>query len=349
MTQLRIGLIGCGRIAQAVHLPILQSLHGAQLVAIADADAGNRAIASERASDCTLFGDFQELIDNAAIDAAVICLPPHLHTSSAIAAFKARLHVYVEKPLAPSMPEALAMIAAWKAAGTIGMMGFNFRFHPQVQAVRAQLQRNVIGKILAVRGSFTILPHEMPGWKQQRSTGGGVLLDLASHHVDLVRHLLDEPVVQVFASTRSLVAEGDNATVQLTMASGVSVQLLVSLGSVEENRMEVFGSEGKLVMDRLELLALQHVKATMRGARITRVRRALEALNPRLLIRSPGFEPSFALALKSFVDAASGGAFAGPDLLAGRESLAVIEAAERAATSGISQVVPVLSDSAVLS
>jgi len=347
MTQLRIGLIGCGRIAQAVHVPVLQSLHGARLVAIAEADAGNRTTAGRLAPDCTLLGDFQELIDAAAVDAVVICLPPHLHAAAAIVAFEAGLHVYVEKPLAPSMSEAAAIIAAWRTAGTVGMMGFNFRFHPQAQAVREQLQRNAIGKVLAVRGSFTILPHEIPEWKQHRSSGGGVLLDLASHHVDLVRYVLDEPVVQAFAATRSVVGEGDNAAVQLTMRSGASVQLLVSLGSVDENRLEFFGSEGKLVMDRLELLAPQRVNATMRGARVTRIRRALGALNPRLLLRSPGFEPSFALALQAFANAASGGPFTGPDLVDGLESLIVIEAAERAAASGVSQTIPEASERAL--
>jgi len=318
---------------------MLQSLATAKLVAIAEADPVNRAAAGRLAPTCTLFEDFQDLLRSGAIDAVVICLPPHLHAASAIAAFQARLHVYVEKPLAPSMHEGAAVVSAWQAAGTIGMMGFNFRFHPQVRAVRAHLERHAIGRMLAVRGSFTILPHAIPGWKQHRSLGGGVLLDLASHHIDLVRYLLGEPVVQAFATTRSLATEGDNATVQLTMASGVSVQLLVSLGSVEENRIELFGSEGKLVIDRSELIAPQLVHATLQGARATRVRRAIGMLNPRRLLRSPGFEPSFALALKSFVDAASGGPFSGPDLFEGVACLAVIEAAERAAVSGISQTV----------
>lgn len=339
MTPPRIGIIGCGRIAQAVHVPMLQSIASAKLVAIAEADPVNRAAAGRLAPGCRLFEDFQELIKSGGVDAVVICLPPHLHASCAIAAFKAKLHVYVEKPLAPSVHEAAAVVSAWQAAGTTGMMGFNFRFHPQVQAVRAQLRRHAIGNLLAVRGSFTILPHEIPDWKQHRSSGGGVLLDLASHHIDLVHYLLNEPVTQAFATTRSLVAEGDNATVQLTMASGVSAQLLVSLGSVDENRIELFGSEGKLVVDRAELIAPQHVHATLQGARATRVRRAIQALHPRRLLRSPGFEPSFALALRTFAKAASGGPFSGPDLNDGVANLAVIEAAERAAVSGIAQTV----------
>jgi len=152
---------------------MLQSLATAKLVAIAEADPVNRAAAGRLAPTCTLFEDFQDLLRSGAIDAVVICLPPHLHAASAIAAFQARLHVYVEKPLAPSMHEGAAVVSAWQAAGTIGMMGFNFRFHPQVRAVRAHLERHAIGRMLAVRGSFTILPHAIPGWKQHRSLGGG--------------------------------------------------------------------------------------------------------------------------------------------------------------------------------
>jgi len=82
-----------------------------------------------------------------------------------------------------------------------------------------------------------------PEWKRSRDTGGGVLLDLASHHVDLVQHLLGDPVVRVYATTRSLRGEGDHAAVQLELASGAMAQIFVSLGTVDENRMEIVGTE----------------------------------------------------------------------------------------------------------
>ena len=262
----------------------------------------------------------------------VICAPPHLHAPTAVAAFDAGLHVYLEKPLAPSLAEAEPAVQAWQRARTIGMIGFNFRFHPQIARIRER-SAILIGDPLAVRAIFSILPHELPEWKRTRRTGGGVLLDLASHHVDLVHDLLGDEVTRVYASTRSLRGEHDHAGVQLELASGVIAQLFVSLGTVDENRLEIVGTDGKLVMDRTELLRPEHVPATQQGARARRLARALVALEPRRVLRSPGAEPSFAAALSAFVWSASGNAFAGPDLFDGVRNLAVIEAAERSLTS----------------
>lgn len=334
MTPLRVGVIGCGMIARAVHLPVLRSVPGTNVVALAESLDANRGAAAALAPGATCYADYRDLISSATVDAVVICLPPHLHAPSAIAAFEAGLHVYLEKPLAPSAAEAARVIAAWRVAGTIGMIGFNFRYHPQVQQIRHRLERGEIGTVLGARSVFSILPHTLPEWKRSRDQGGGALLDLASHHVDLIHYLLGDPVVRAFGSVRSQHGEGDHAALQLELASGAFVQTYVSLGTVDENRLEIIGTKGKLVMDRTELLVSDHVPATLLGARARRIRRAVTALDPRRLLRSPGAEPSFAAALTAFVRAASGGEFEGPDLTDGARNLAVVEAAERAAVSG---------------
>ena len=329
MAPLRIGVIGCGQIARAIHLPVLRRIPDARVVAVAEPVESNRLAAAALAPGAAVFTDYQELLRAGRVDAVVICVPPHLHAASAIAAFEAGLHVYLEKPLAPSVDDAAPVVDAWRRAGTVGMVGFNFRFHPQATRIRQRLRDGAIGTPLGVRAIFSILPHELPEWKRARKTGGGVLLDLASHHVDLVHHLLDDEVVRVFASSRSVRGEADHAAVQLELASGVMAQLFVSLGTVDEHRVEIVGTEGKLVMDRVELMRPEHVPATQRGARARRLARALAALEPQRVLRSPGAEPSFAAALEVFVWSASGNAFAGPDLLDGVRNLAVIEAAER--------------------
>ena len=336
MTHLRIGVIGCGQIARAIHLPVLRRIADARVVAVADPDEAARASAARLAPGARVFTDHEELIHAGGLDAAVICVPPHLHAPAAIAAFDAGLHVYLEKPLAPSLAEGERVVEAWRRSRKVGMMGFNFRFHPQVERIRQRVRDGDVGTPLGARTVFTILPHELPEWKRVRGTGGGVLLDLASHHVDLVQYLLDDPVKRVYASTRSLRGEGDHAAVQLELASGAMAQIFVSLGTVDENRVEVVGTSGKLVMDRTELLRPDHVPATQRGARLRRLRRTLAGLEPRLVLRSPGAEPSFDAALRAFVWSASGNTFVGPDIGEGAANLAVIEAAERSAASGAS-------------
>ena len=339
MTPLRIGAIGCGRIARAVHLPLLGRLPDARVVAIAEPDEPSRVAASAIARGATAYADYGDLLRAGGLDAVVVCVPPHLHAPVATASFDAGLHVYLEKPIALTVAEGEQLVAAWRRARTIGMIGFNFRFHPQVLRIRERLRDSAIGTPLGVRAIFSILPHELPEWKRARRDGGGVLLDLASHHIDLVHYLLDDPVTRVFASTRSLAGEGDHAAVQLELASGVMAQLFVSLGTVDEHRMEIVGTAGKLVMDRTELVRPDHVPATQQGARARRLVRALSALEPARVLRSPGTEPSFAAALGAFVWSASGNAFGGPDLLDGLRSLAVVEAAERSAASGAAESV----------
>jgi myo-inositol 2-dehydrogenase/D-chiro-inositol 1-dehydrogenase len=340
VTPLRIGVIGCGRIARAVHLPVLGRLPDARVVAIAEPDEPSRVAAAALVRGATAHADYGELLRAGGVDAVVICVPPQLHVPVATAAFDAGLHVYLEKPIAPTVAEGERLVEAWRRARKVGMIGFNFRFHPQVTRIRERLGDGAIGTPLGVRSVFSILPHELPAWKRARRLGGGVLLDLASHHIDLVHFLFDDdPVVRVFASMRSLAGEGDHAAVQLELASGVMAQLFVSLGTVDENRVEIVGTAGKLVMDRTELVRPDHVPATQRGARARRLARALSALEPARVLRSPGTEPSFAAALGAFVWSASGNAFGGPDLLDGLRSLAVIEAAERSTASGSAEAV----------
>jgi len=333
MPPLRIGVIGCGQIARAIHLPVLGRMPQVRIVALAEPVDASRAAAAAIAPAAKAYSDYRELLHAGGLDAVVICAPPHLHAPCAIAAFDAGLHVYLEKPLAPSLADAEPAVQAWLRAGTVGMLGFNFRFHPQIARIRERLRDGAIGDPLAVRTIFSILPHELPEWKRTRHSGGGVLLDLASHHIDLVHHLLGEDVTRVYASTRSLRGENDHAAVQLDLASGVIAQLFVALGTVDENRLEIVGTEGKLVMDRTELVRPEHVPATQQGARARRLARALVALEPRRVLRSPGAEPSFTTALSVFVWSASGNAFAGPDLFDGVRNLAVIEAAERSLAS----------------
>lgn len=319
------------------HLPALRAL-GQTVVAIADASAQQRLAASQFAPNAQQFDTAEALLNGVKVDAVVIGLPPALHAAGALQAFAMGAHVYVEKPLATSMSETHSLLSAWRAAGTAGMVGFNFRFHPQVQAMRSRLRAGEIGTPLTVRSTFSIVPHERAGWKRTRATGGGVLLDLASHHLDLIPYLLGEPAVRVSAVVRSLDSEADHASLQLEFASGVSAQLFASLSGVEEHRIEVFGTRGKLVMDRTELRTPLHVRASQQGARRHRVERVIKQLDPRLILRSPGVEPSFQSALSSFVSTASGGDAGGAieraDLLDGARAQALIDAAERSALSG---------------
>ena len=337
--RLRVGLMGAGRVARRFHLPILSSLPGIDLVAIADPAADARDACRTFAPRAAFHADFAGMLASTLLDAVVICLPPALHSRAAVASFAQGLHVYVEKPLATSAGEGREALDAWRRAGTVGMVGFNSRFHPLALAMKQALACGRVGEVTTIRSTFCATHRALPDWKRERDQGGGALLDLASHQVDLVRFLVGAEVVEVSALVRSVHSEVDTAVAALRLSSGSLVSLCTSLAAVEEDRLEFNGSRGQLVLDRYRSSRLQETPARRDFRLPARLGSALEILGrmPRTLRDAafPPREPTFAHALGAFVAAIRGRRPAAPDLDDGMASLAVVLAAERSAREGI--------------
>jgi myo-inositol 2-dehydrogenase/D-chiro-inositol 1-dehydrogenase len=335
VSPLRVGIIGCGRIVRLAHLASLQRHPDVRVVAIADPDPVSREFCSRHAPEARWFPTFDGLLAEVTIDAAVIAVPAPLHLREATRAFETGLHVYLEKPIATSVGDGEAIVAAWRRAGTVARIGFNCRFNRLYRELRLRIAGGTIGKPLAVRSSLTASWPEEATWRLAASSGGGALLELASHHVDLLRFLFDVEVVSSRAETWSNRGPDEAAMLQLRMANGVQAQTLVCHGTVEEDRVEVYGSEGKLVVDRYNSLAVEAVPVLATGGIGSALRRATRELS-RIgygfeKARATGNEPSFAASLAAFVTAAREGRDGAPSLEDGLASLRVIEAARAGA------------------
>ena len=125
----RVGLIGCGRVAQERHLPALESLSSAKVVAVADIDANRLEMVANRFQVVRRATDFRTLVDDPDIDALAVCVPAQRHVVVAIAALAAGKHLLIEKPLALDLEECDLLIE--KAAKSISKVtvGFNLRWH----------------------------------------------------------------------------------------------------------------------------------------------------------------------------------------------------------------------------
>jgi predicted dehydrogenase len=158
------------------------------------------------------------------------------------------------------------------------------------------------------------------------------LLDLASHHADLIRFFFGQEVREIFASLRSLRSEDDSAMLQLKLSDGLMVQSFFSISSVEEDRFEVYGQTGKLFVDRYLSLCVEIYGPTLDSIRPKQLWHRLKTLIhiPYLLkkIRAPGHEPSYREALTHFITAARAHRRATPDFYDAYRTLMVIEAAE---------------------
>jgi len=338
MAKLKVGLIGCGWLAQSVHLRILTHMPDVEVVALAEPDAQRQVEASRRVPRADVCGSYHELLKMPQVEAVLICVPTALHAEVAVAALEQGKHIYLEKPLATNLDEAQRVMAAWRRAGVVGMTGFNYRFNPLFQSACQTIRSGRLGALVGVCTAFSTASHSLPAWKRARESGGGVLLDLASHHVDLVRFLFDQEVQRVSAEVRSQGADQDTAVLQLRLEDGLPIQSFFSFNSIDEDRFDIYGQAGKLTIDRYRSWDVEITDAGRTPLHLQRMTQKLKSFVnvPYLFnkMRSPWHEPSFREALSRFVSATCGGEKASPDLLDGYRSLEVIWAAEQSAQTG---------------
>lgn len=339
MRNVNIGLVGCGRIATLVYLDVLRKLPGVSLTAVAETDTAQMEKAGRAAPQAAFYTDYRELLTNPDINAVIICLPNHMHAEAAVSAFKSGKHVYLEKPIAANTEEAATILKAWNNSNLVGMTGFNLRFNPVYMSLKKHIESGAVGEITCVRTVFSYRRREFPEWRKHRDTGGGALLDIGSHHVDLVRYALDTDITQVSATTRSHITEGDNSTCEFKTSEGVEVQSYYSITSIDEDKIEVFGTRGKLTADRLNSILRVEISDTQRTGLVSQIRSdiglLLRSRNLKDTIFFPGKEPSFASAIGHFISSIRAGTAASPDLLDGYNSLRIVTAAEESARTGL--------------
>ncbi len=206
---IRVGVIGVGVMGYN-HARVLGDLPGAQMVGIADPDEAQRGKVAALLG-CTAVASVDELIA-LGVDALVIAAPTHLHHDVALAAIAAGKHVLVEKPIAPTVAEAEAIVAAAKAKGVALMVGHVERFNPAVEAVKNAIRGEEILSIGITRvGPFP-----------PRMSNVGVVIDLAVHDIDLICHFTGSHIAEVQPQVKAAVADREDiALLQFRTANGV--------------------------------------------------------------------------------------------------------------------------------
>jgi predicted dehydrogenase len=296
-----VGLIGCGWISQIAHIPNLLASHRADLVALADLTDMNRADAMRLAPAARAYRDAAELLADSTVEAVVIATPPAVAASLARDAFAAGKHVLLEKPGATSLGEAERVRDAWQPSGRIGVVGYNFRRNPAVEAAHAALQSGRLGDLVAIHSVFTWAAAVAgSGWRDLEGSGG-VLLDLGCHHIELATHLAGAAVTEARAVQRSIARPDDTADISLGFDNGVVASIHVSsCEGRNTNAVRLFGRAGHMDLD----LVRQRPPRLLQGdPPRSRLRRAMEmaaGLDGASLFAS-GSERSFASLLDAFL------------------------------------------------
>jgi len=234
----KVAVIGCGSISKHRHIPEYAANPNVTIVAFVDLVA-ERAQQFADQYGAKAYTDYKQMLEVEKPDAVSVNLPNALHAPVSIDVANAGAHVLVEKPMATTEEEALAMIEAAKKNGVFLMVGHNQRLMPPHVKAKEILKSGVLGKVISFRTSFG---HPGPeGWSvdgrnswffNKEEAIMGAMGDLGVHKSDLIRYLLDDEVSEVGALVGTLHKEGtdvdDNATCLLRMKSGTIGTLVAS-------------------------------------------------------------------------------------------------------------------------
>lgn len=261
MKTLKVGVIGCGSIAQHRHLPEYAFNQHVELVAVCDSDKERATTVAEKYG-VKAYTSYEELLQSGEVEAVSVCTPNYLHAPISIAALQAGVHVLCEKPMATSREEAEAMIEAAKQSGKKLMIAHNQRFVPSHQKARQLIESGEIGRIYSFRTAFG---HGGPeGWSVEGKEGWffqkekafvGAMGDLGVHKTDLLRYLLGEEIAEVGAfvetSAKDFADVDDNAVCVLKTESGIIGTLAASWAYVskEDNSTIVYGEKAILRLE----------------------------------------------------------------------------------------------------
>jgi predicted dehydrogenase/nucleoside-diphosphate-sugar epimerase len=191
--RLRIAVVGCGAIAQQFHLPVLAGHDQVELTALVDRDADRaRQLAQTYGVPHTL-AEASELTPELT-DGAIVATPPFHHAPCAIDLLRRGMHVLVEKPMATCYQDALAMAEAADAAGRVLSVGVFRRLYPSVRALAAAVRGEILGRPLRFDfegGGIYSWPAATLGNMKKEWAGGGVLMDMGPHYLDLLLAVFD--------------------------------------------------------------------------------------------------------------------------------------------------------------
>ena len=195
MEKVRVGIIGCGGIANNKHLPSLSRLETVELAAFCDiiAERAEKAAAEYGIEGAGIYEDYRQMLAEEKLDVVHVCTPNNAHAPASIAAMEAGCHVMCEKPMAKTAAEAEAMLAVHKKTGKKLTIGYQNRFRADSMYLKKVCERGDLGEIYFAK-AHALRRRAVPTWGvflDEEKQGGGPLIDIGTHALDLTLWCMD--------------------------------------------------------------------------------------------------------------------------------------------------------------
>lgn len=240
------GLLSTARINRALIKPLTSSKR-THLLAVASRDISSAEAYARKWKIPRAHGSYEALLADPEIDVIYNSLPNHLHTEWTIKALKAGKHVLCEKPIALTIPDVDAMIAASKETGKILMEAFMYRHHPQTLKVKEIVESGVLGKLQFIRGSFTYNLEHVGDIRSKAETGGGSIWDVGCYPIGYARCVVGAEPFEVFGwQVMGAGGVDDTFIGQMRFPDDVHMQFDSGLKSASRSHIEIVGTQGAL-------------------------------------------------------------------------------------------------------
>ncbi len=347
MTRVTIGVIGTGAIARS-HLDAYADNSEAELIAVSDINLDRARSVAEKYGAPRAYSDPNQLLADPGIDAVSVCTWNDSHAKWAVAALRAGKHVLVEKPMSRTYAEAAELEREVAATDRILQVGFVRRHSPNAKVLKTFIDNGDLGDIYYARASFIGRVGNPGGWFANKSiSGGGPLIDLGVHVVDLCWYLMGSPAA-ITVSANSYTVLGDRANITTTPRWKVSDADATS-NTVEDmvNALVRFENGASLLVETSYSL---HATKNSLGVSVFGDKGGAD-LEPKLeiatekygsivnlipQISSPTFEsePAFANEIGNFIDAIQGRAESIAPVSHGAEIARILETIYASAEAG---------------
>ncbi len=187
--KLRLGIIGCGGIANGKHMPALKKIDEVEMVAFCDIikERAEKAAEEYGVPGAKVYEDYNEMLKNENLDVVHVCTPNNIHAPASVAAKEAGCHVMCEKPMAKNVEQAQQMLDAQKRTGKKLTIGYQNRFTPENLYLHEACQNGDLGDIYYAEAE-AIRRRAVPTWGvfiDEEAQGGGPLIDIGTHALDL--------------------------------------------------------------------------------------------------------------------------------------------------------------------
>ncbi len=257
MNKLGWGIIGAGGIADRRTMPAMLLSERSQIAAVMEVDGGVSEALRAKYGAARAYTSAEALMRDPAVDAVYIASPVVLHAEQAMLAADCGKHILIEKPLAMTADEGQRVVDHCARRGVKIAAGLMMRFGGHNMAMKKAISEGSIGDLATAYAQFTCWYPDMPGnWRQSKErAGGGALMDMGVHCIDLIQHIAGSRVRQVAAmhGTQTFRYDVEDAsTVLLRLENGAQCVVQSNFNIPDEAakwRLEFFGTRGHLMGD----------------------------------------------------------------------------------------------------